>query len=307
MFVLVVCAMAMFVVVVTMRAAKEKDQYASAARATIAPDTGSAIQPAVGISSDVGGSGAVASATTIQANLNRRLAIALLPVLRLAAGHIAVGVIDKTTGLRAIYNGRRLFLAASIVKADILAALLLRHQDARTPLTWPQAEMATVMIENSDDYAASYLWNAAGGAAGIVAANSALRLTHTSPSEAGSWGTTSTTVTDQLRLLTDLTGAKSPLSAAARDYVLGLMTSVEADQRWGVPAAAGPGSRYAVKDGWLASAGAWVVNSIGVVRRDRQELLIAVLADGEPTKAAGVAVDRAAAVAAARAITRPLS
>ncbi len=111
-------------------------------------------------------------------------------------------------------------------------------------------------------------------------------------------------MTDQLQLLTDLSAGSSPLDAASREFELGLMANVQASQRWGVPAAASPGTGYAVKDGLLPDPRLWVVNSIGIVQRDGQELLIAVLSDGNPDAAAGIERAQLAAVTAARVITR---
>jgi hypothetical protein len=123
------------------------------------------------------------------------------------------------------------------------------------------------------------------------------------PGPTGYWGLTSTTVTDQLRLLTDLAARKSPLTTASKDYELGLMENVQQSQQWGVSAAASPHTTYAVKDGWLPDPSLWVINSIGVVLHRGQQLLIAVLSNDQPTEAAGIATVSAAAVAAARVIT----
>jgi hypothetical protein len=214
-------------------------------------------------------------------------------------------VINETTGVSAVYGGRLRFHTASIVKADILATLLLQAERARTPLTDQEADLAGPMIEASDDDAATALWNLAGGADGVAAANVTLGLDHTTPGAAGYWGLTSTTVGDQLRLLRDLTRARSPLDRASREYELGLMREVEADQRWGVGAAATPGTAFAIKNGWLPDGPAqlWVINSIGAIDHDGDRLLMAVLSNDQPTEAAGIAQDQAAAEAAAACVT----
>jgi Beta-lactamase enzyme family len=226
-------------------------------------------------------------------------------VLAHQAGQLAVGVINRSTGATAVYGGHLRFHTASVVKADILAALLLRGQDSGVALSETAAALATQMIEASDDDAATRLWNMAGAASGVAAANARLGLRHTALGTGDYWGLTSTTVGDQLRLLRDLTGARSVLNAGSRAYELTLMRDVEGAQRWGVSAAASPGSGYAVKDGWLPDGPGqlWVVNSIGVLERHHQRLLMAVLSSGQPTEAAGIARDRAAAIAAADCLT----
>ena len=237
------------------------------------------------------------------ASWDAQLANALRPVLQQQTGNLAVGVIDRSTGATALYRASLHVQAASIAKPDILAALLLQHQQDGIALSQEDKADAAAMIEQSDDDAAAAVSEGVGGADGVAAANAVLRLTHTIPGTADSWGLTSTTVADQLRLLTDLVAPSSPLTAASRRYELGLMEQVNADQAWGVPAAASPGTRPAVKNGWLPDPHLWVINSIGVVHRDGQELLIAVLSDDQPSEAAGIQQVQQAAVAAAEAVT----
>jgi beta-lactamase class A len=235
---------------------------------------------------------------------NERLTAALAPLRRHRAGTFAVGVIDAATGAVAVYHGGRLFHTASIVKVDILATLLLQHQHAGTPLSKRQRVLAAEMIENSDNAAASDLWDAIGRAEGLRKGNRKLGLRHTTPGAGVYWGLTSTTVDDQLRLLADLASRNSPLSARSRAYELGLMRHVAADQAWGVTAAATPGTRSAVKNGWLpdGSYTTWVINSIGVIHDDGHEILVAVLSKDQPSESAGIAQAEAAARAVVSAI-----
>jgi hypothetical protein len=301
-FALVFALMAAFVVAVTVSAAhKGKPGSGGSDSPSVNTATGR-LQPVAAGGGTAGQEGSGQRAT--QDSLDTRLAAAVRPLVRTDAGHFAVGVIDVSTGARAIFDGSRHFHTASIEKADILATLLLQHQRSGTPVTNQEAALAVPMIENSDDDAATDLYDAIGGVAGIVAANGQLGLTHTLMGPAGYWGLTRTTVADQLRLLTDLTGKNSPLSLASRDYELGLMENVEPSQRWGVSSAASPGTSYAIKDGWLPDPSLWVINSIGILKHDGQRLLIAVLSNGQPTEAAGIALDSAAAADAARVITK---
>jgi len=233
------------------------------------------------------------------------LATALAPVLRHHTGRLAVAAADLDTGITAAYHARQVFHTASIVKADILAALLLQQQSQQVALDPGDQNLAAEMIEGSDNAAASALWNTVGGAAGVAAADRILGLRHTMPGQDGWWGLTSTRVTDQLRLLSRLTSSHSPLTAASRRYELALMRGVEADQNWGITAAASPRTRPAVKNGWMPDgpAGLWVINSIGVISHHGQRLLVAVLSSGQPSQPAGIRQVQAAARAAAAAIT----
>jgi beta-lactamase class A len=229
---------------------------------------------------------------------------ALAPLRRADHGHIAVAVDDLTTGLQAADGGSARFVTASIVKVDILATLLYQAQQDGQPLSGDEQELATTMIENSNNDAASDLYDDAGGATGIDAANRVLGLTETTVGTDGYWGLTTTTADDQIRLLRDVFTSSSPLSRSSRRYIRSLMSNVEADQRWGVPAAASPGTAYMVKNGWLPNPLRWEINSIGEVRRGGQRLLIAVLSDDNATEYGGIAVVQEAARAAARSATK---
>ena len=235
------------------------------------------------------------------APLDAQLASALGPVLGGDTGQLAVGVVDLSTGASATYDAAGSFRAAGIAEADILAALLLQHQQRGTPVSDHEAELAADMIENGSDSATSALWNVVGGASGIRTANAALKLSNTAPLAGGDWTLTRTTVADQLQLLADLAGTASPLSPAARDYALGLMADASAGQRWGVAAAASRGTTGAVDNGSLIGRG-WVVNSIGVVQRHGHMLLVVVLSTQNAVWASAVSAAQAAAVAAANVV-----
>jgi hypothetical protein len=244
-----------------------------------------------------------ASAELPTTHPQRTLAAALAPILAQHTGEFAVGVIDRTTGVQAIYHATERFHTASIVKADVLAALLLRHQRAGIDLSAEEVTLATQMIEDSDNDAATDLWTDVGAAYGMAQANVTLGLVHTTPGADYYWGLTTTTVADQLRLLEDLTSPHSPLDAASRSYELDLMEDVTPDQAWGVSTAATPGTPVAVKNGWLPDPELWVINSIGVVHHAGQELLLAVLSDDQPSEETGIAQVDALAAAAATAMT----
>ncbi|WP_338682944.1 serine hydrolase [Streptomyces acidiscabies] len=203
---------------------------------------------------------------------------------------VSVGVLDLASGDSAVY-GEAAFDTASIVKVDILAALLLQAQDAGRKLTAQEKSYAALMIENSDNDSASALWNTIGQAEGLDAANDRFGMTGTEGGEGALWGLTQTTAADQLALLQQVFGESSKLSDASREYVRGLMAQVEADQAWGVSAAA-QGAGWALKNGWLArsTTGLWDVNSIGRVSAGGGGYLVAVLSDGSVSMAAGVSL-----------------
>ncbi|WP_432155701.1 serine hydrolase [Streptomyces sp. bgisy153] len=216
---------------------------------------------------------------------------------------VSVAVLDPASGGRAVY-GADAYDTASIVKVDILAALLLRAQDAGRRLTAQERAQAAAMIENSDNDSATALWDAIGRAEGLDAANERFGLTETSGAQGALWGLTQTTAADQLVLLEQVFGEDSRLSEASRAYVRELMGRIAAGQRWGVSVVA-DGSGWALKNGWLprSTTGLWDVNSIGRVTVGGHDYLVAALSRGNATQAAGVTLVEAAARAAVSVFT----
>lgn len=228
-----------------------------------------------------------------EVDLDAELAGALAP---LADGaDVSVAVLDTESGAAAAY-GDGTFDTASVVKVDILAALLLLAQDEGRELTGAEHTYAEAMIRRSDNASATRLLKVIGGEEGLDAANGRLGLTSTKAAHA--WGLTQTTAADQVRLLRAVCGTDSELSADSRAYLTGLMGQVEADQRWGVSAA---GSSAVLKNGWMprTTTGLWDINSIGSVESGGHTLLVAVLSRGHATKEAGIALVESVAEAAA--------
>ncbi len=302
-FVLVFALMLAFVVVVTMSAAKSKGRPRVAAGTPASTSTlkvgatGPRGKPATSGSAAPNSAGATPEAIAPSARLNKVLNATLTGVLGRAAGQLAVGVINESTGGEAVFRGGRIFRAGGLANADLAAALLLQRQRSGQPVSGAESDHAAAMIESGSGASAAWLWHRLHG--GLAAANATLKLRHTDGPKPGRL---TTTVTDQLQLLTDLAAPESPLGSAGQDYLLGLMSAVEPGQRWGVPAIASAGTSYAVQNGWLHMPGGWAVGSAGIVQRNGEELLIAVLSAGSPSRASGVSLVQSAALAAANAI-----
>ncbi|CAM5593155.1 serine hydrolase [Streptomyces pilosus] len=203
---------------------------------------------------------------------------------------VSVAVLDPESGETVSYGGTGVFVTASVVKLDILAALLLRAREAGRGLDRTERSCAAAMIVRSDNDAASALWGVIGRAPGLDAANARLGLTETVGGDGPLWGLTRTTAVDRLVLLRQVFGADSLLDGASRAYVRGLMEGVVPEQAWGVPSVADDGTGWAVKNGWLPrdATGLWVVNSVGRVTAGGRAYLVAALSDGNPTKERGV-------------------
>ncbi|MFF2324700.1 MULTISPECIES: serine hydrolase [unclassified Streptomyces] len=225
------------------------------------------------------------------------------PVVAASPASLSVAVLDPADGRTARYGVRAdtTYDTASIVKVDILAALLLKAQDEHRGLTAQEKKAAASMIRVSDNASADALWRVIGKAPGLEAANRRLGLTGTTGGLDGHWGLTQTTATDQLAVLAAVFGTDSPLNSSNRTYVRGLMGDIAADQSWGVSAA---GPVTGLKNGWLqrTATGRWDVNSIGLVQVNGHDRLVAVLSRGSVTMADGVSLVEKAAEAAVQAL-----
>ena len=212
---------------------------------------------------------------------------AVLDYLASRPGRITAAVYDYGTGQLATYRGGLALPTASVIKLDILEALLARDRGQGRSLTPGEQRQASDMIELSDNESATDLWDAAGRAPGLEAFGAQLGLTGTTPDPAGYWGLSTTTATDQVLLLRNLTDPSATLAPSDQAYALGLLGQVEASQAWGVTAGVAPGTTVALKDGWLPEATGWYVNSVGVVTGPAHHYALAVLSAGDPTQDAG--------------------
>lgn len=208
----------------------------------------------------------------------------------------SVAVLDRKTGQLYAYRGSEKYETASVVKVQLLGCLLLTAQDRDRDLTSSELSLARLMIRESDNDATSDLFARLGRAPAVTRCNKRLGLTQTTV--ASSWGLTRTTVTDQVRLLAQLVNTKGPLDADSRELAYDLMSTVDDDQDWGVPAAAEPGEKTTVKNGWLprtTEGNRWIINSVGRITGKDVDVSIAVLSHGHSTMSGGIKVVEKAA------------
>ena len=203
----------------------------------------------------------------------------------------SVSVLDVDTGESLTY-GDGTFDSASIVKVDILAALLHQHEVAGTTMSGTEQAQAAAMIERSNNAAATALFEAVGGEAGLEEFNRLIGLDETDVGSNGDWGLTRTTSADQIRLLQVVFGADSVLDDDAQQYEQSLMSAVVDEQSFGVSAAADDPDDAALKVGYLrrSATGLWDVTSIGRIAADGHTYLVAVLTDGSATLEEGAAL-----------------
>jgi Beta-lactamase enzyme family len=210
--------------------------------------------------------------------LAAQLSADILKGLRGRNGVHAVSVYDRVTGVYCLYNGSQHFDSASIVKAIIMAALLRWHQSTNTPLSsWEKSE-ATLMITQSDNDAATALWDEL-GMDNLQHFLDLAGMGETQLGQDGEWGLTQVTAHDEMLLLELLTAPNPVLDASSRSYQLGLMGQVTNWEAWGVTAGTPSVVSWHVKNGWLPDATGWHINSIGTFSGPGTNYMIAVLSD----------------------------
>jgi beta-lactamase class A len=244
--------------------------------------------PAGAASSATQANNTCVAASSAQAALAAKLTKDIQAALAGRTSITGVRVEDRVRKIECRFNEGRRFDSASVVKASILAAVLRWHQETHTSLSATERSEATIMIENSDNNAATFFWNELGHTRFQHYLNLAT-MTETIPSPGGTWGLTQITARDELQQLRLLIAPNSVLTTASRSYELNLMAHVVSFERWGTPAGAPSGLNVYVKNGWLPRATlGWRINSIGAFTGHGRDYLITVLSDNNSTMQYGV-------------------
>jgi beta-lactamase class A len=215
------------------------------------------------------------------------------------SGTVTAAVYDITTGRTWTFGSTKPQAEASIVKLNILETLYAQHRTGSGELSASDTSLAENMMEDSDNDAATSLWDAVGGSPKISSFNTSAGLTHTEPSSCvqcpgfpwPGWGLSTTTPTDQLTLLRELIKPSTLLTDAQRDSALKLMENVAPSQRWGVSGGVPSEAKVALKDGWLPlneENTNWQINSIGWVSGSGRDYLMAALTTGNPSEQYGI-------------------
>lgn len=205
------------------------------------------------------------------------------------ASTVGLAEIDSRTGITCTYHAAYHFYAASVIKVTILATLLRTAQEQHRQLTARERQLAWLMITQSNNNAATALWNELGMRRLQHFLNLA-QMTETKLAQA--WGLSLLTAHDEILLLSVVSGPNKILDLNSRVYAQYLMYHVISSQRWGVPAGAPTSLRVGVKNGWLPYpvSNNWEINSIGFfkVTTPARVYEIAMLTHNNPTMAYGI-------------------
>jgi beta-lactamase class A len=256
-------------------------QTAASATSTSSATPSSATQTAAAQSS-AASTGICTSAR--HPKLAARISRGITAALRGRDSVVGVDMADVSLGLTCQYHQNWHFDAASVIKATIISALL-RKVGGVSHLTAHQQGLAWQMITESNDNAATALWNDV-GMRSMQSFLNAAKMTHTELNAA--WGLTELTAADEVTLLKLLGNPGPVLSNASRRYVLWLMGHVTSSQRWGVPAGAASDVSVHVKNGWLPYPTLWHINSIGEFNTHGFNYQIAVLTEDNASMGYGI-------------------
>ncbi|MFB5192412.1 serine hydrolase [Alicyclobacillus fastidiosus] len=162
-----------------------------------------------------------------QANLNP-FGTQFLQLVKGRSDTISVAIYNEKTEQTYTYHPDAVYCPASTIKVPIMAETLEKTDGN---LSEEQQEQLTTMIENSDDDAATDLWEENGGTPAMQTFMSELGMADTVANNA--WGLSTTTASDMLKTMKLFAYPNKILTDSERNYGLGLMENVEADQRWG--------------------------------------------------------------------------
>jgi beta-lactamase class A len=225
----------------------------------------------------------------------------------LPAGAVSVAVRDADSGDEYHFGARSGMWTGSVYKLLVLETLLLERQRSGSWFSSGELADITAMIERSDNAAGYRMFLDAGGNAALAATARRLGMRHTKIGISDPTFTT-TSGQDGLAMLSCLI-RPGILNRHSRAFVLSLMRSVQADQRWGAGVLADPGTTFANKNGWLSvddtngpdedDDGLWVVSTVGIVRAHGDTLLVSIFTKHNPDFDDGVRlVERLAKIVA---------
>lgn len=202
---------------------------------------------------------------------------------------VSVEVDDRYLGVECWLHAQQHFSSASVVKATILAALLVKAREQHRALTPAERSLVRAMITRSSIPAANALWVDVG----IPALQHFLDLAHMRetflPNPPGVWGLTQITAHDETAFLWLLMKPNTVLTGPERRYELRLMHEVVPWQSWGVRAGAPSRFTWHIKNGWTPSLPfGWLINSIGGFTDSGRDYTIVVLTHSNLNKRHGI-------------------
>jgi Beta-lactamase enzyme family len=192
-------------------------------------------------------------------------------------GLVSAAMIDDT-GRRFGLRADRLFVSASMVKAVMLAAYLRQVADEGLALDYTSRATLEEMITYSDNDAADTIYYQLGDdpieQAGRLAGMKTIDVR-------GYWSETYFSARDCAEFMWRIDRALPP---RFRRFAHSLFAGIVAEQRWGIPEAAGDEWAAMFKGGWRQTGRGSLVHQMAQLRRGKRRIALAVLTDGAPSQ-----------------------
>lgn len=203
-------------------------------------------------------------------------------------GRVTFALVDTHRRLRGQRPNAR-FVSASVVKAMLLVAYLDQLDRRGRPLTAGGRALLGPMIRRSSNRAATAVYRAVGDPGLRRLARRARMKDFLA---GGFWTRARFSAADQARFFFRLDRL---LPEAHRPYARGLLSEVVPRQSWGIPRAGRPAWQVFFKGGWRRTRSGRLVHQAALLEDGVRRLAIAVLSDGNPSHAYGVATVRGVA------------
>lgn len=198
-------------------------------------------------------------------------------VARKRAGKVSFSV--RGGGVRRSSDGRRGYKSASVVKAMMLVAYLRRYDDRE--LSRSERKRLKKMIRRSHDDSATEVRDIIGNGALERLAD---KVGMPCFASASSWGSTQICSRDMAKLFKVI---DELMPRRHRRFGMTQLRRIVRKQRWGIPEVTGWKPFF--KSGWYPDPGGWRVHQVALLRSPRrQELAVAVLTSGQPSKGYGI-------------------
>jgi hypothetical protein len=198
------------------------------------------------------------------------------------AGITAFAVVDSE-GRVAGVNIHRRYVSASVVKAMLLVAYLDDLAASHRGLdSWSQSQLYP-MIHVSDNNAATAIYGRVGDSELYHLAG---RAHMTDFSVSGFWANAQISAADQARFFFEMDHL---IPRRFDGYARWLLSTIAGYESWGIPAIARPRWDVFFKGGWRSTGRGQLVHQIARLERRHSTFALAVMTDGDPSQAYGVA------------------
>lgn len=223
----------------------------------------------------------VATSTVASVPTTRQIATATKWIKR-REGIVAFAVVASDGKLYG-YHAHTQFVTASVVKAMLLVGYLRTHTKLSS---WATSTLGN-MIHVSDNNAATAIYHIVGDK-GLRAVAAAAAMRNFSVSV--SWGRAQLTPADQARFFFSM----DKLIPKQHDaFARRLLSHITSSQSWGIPSV-GRAAKWQVffKGGWRTTAQGQLVHQVARLEKPHETMAIAVMTNGDPSMAYGIATIR---------------